>query len=244
MMDLFLVSLLLWTDSVNLPNRRHSALYLQNVNLQPCFYRRSISDWLKPIYVLYVICPLRYALQDMDKFSLKDSGRGDSEAGDSDCDMGRESPVDRLLLGEGFSDLIHLEMHHRLHPGELTVMWWCLHVSPSDSFAFLTTTCEIGLTQLSHKANNFYSSTSQSTITSARGAKLHLSIILSCDKKSYFSDGFSLGLSNFGPIELTEEHTILIPDLSFSDSETKSERPNSKEWAENFLLPPDHTRHN
>lgn len=60
----------------------------------------------------------RYALQDMDKFSLKDSGRGDSEAGDSDCDMGRESPVDRLLLGEGFSDLIHLEMH-RLHPGEL-----------------------------------------------------------------------------------------------------------------------------
>uniref|UniRef100_A0A8C7WM79 Protocadherin 18a n=1 Tax=Oryzias sinensis TaxID=183150 RepID=A0A8C7WM79_9TELE len=58
----------------------------------------------------------RYALQDMDKFSLKDSGRGDSEAGDSDCDMGRESPVDRLLLGEGFSDLMHLEMHHRLHP--------------------------------------------------------------------------------------------------------------------------------
>ncbi|XP_057700777.1 protocadherin-18a isoform X2 [Corythoichthys intestinalis] len=58
----------------------------------------------------------RYALQDMDKFSLKDSGRGDSEAGDSDCEMGRESPVDRLLLGEGFSDLIHLEMHPRLHP--------------------------------------------------------------------------------------------------------------------------------
>uniref|UniRef100_A0A8C5FJT6 Protocadherin 18a n=1 Tax=Gadus morhua TaxID=8049 RepID=A0A8C5FJT6_GADMO len=47
----------------------------------------------------------RYALQDMDKFSLKDSGRGDSEAGDSDYDMGRESPVDRLILGEGFSDL-------------------------------------------------------------------------------------------------------------------------------------------
>lgn len=61
----------------------------------------------------------------MDKFSLKDSGRGDSEAGDSDCDMGRESPVDRLLLGEGFSDLIHLEMHHRLHPGEFLVFFSC-----------------------------------------------------------------------------------------------------------------------
>lgn len=73
------------------------------------------------VFVMFVVLmiSLRYALQDMDKFSLKDSGRGDSEAGDSDCDMGRESPVDRLLLGEGFSDLIHLEMHHRLHPGEL-----------------------------------------------------------------------------------------------------------------------------
>ncbi|XP_007543197.1 protocadherin-18b isoform X4 [Poecilia formosa] len=39
----------------------------------------------------------RYALNEMDKFSLKDSGRGDSEAGDSDYEPGRESPVDRLL---------------------------------------------------------------------------------------------------------------------------------------------------
>ncbi|KAM9741300.1 protocadherin-18b isoform 1-T1 [Menidia menidia] len=46
----------------------------------------------------------RYALNEMDKFSLKDSGRGDSEAGDSDYEPGRESPMDRLL-GEGFAEL-------------------------------------------------------------------------------------------------------------------------------------------
>uniref|UniRef100_A0A3P9NAL1 Protocadherin 18b n=1 Tax=Poecilia reticulata TaxID=8081 RepID=A0A3P9NAL1_POERE len=46
----------------------------------------------------------RYALNEMDKFSLKDSGRGDSEAGDSDYEPGRESPVDRLL-GEAFTEL-------------------------------------------------------------------------------------------------------------------------------------------
>lgn len=56
----------------------------------------------------------RYALQDMDKFSLKDSGRGDSEAGDSDYDLGRDSPIDRLL-GEGFSDLFVTD-NHRFHP--------------------------------------------------------------------------------------------------------------------------------
>ncbi|KAJ3588506.1 hypothetical protein NHX12_012098, partial [Muraenolepis orangiensis] len=39
----------------------------------------------------------QYALNEMDKFSLKDSGRGDSEAGDSDYEPGRESPLDRLL---------------------------------------------------------------------------------------------------------------------------------------------------
>lgn len=58
----------------------------------------------------------RYALNEMDKFSLKDSGRGDSEAGDSDYDPGRESPMDRLL-GEAFTDLYSSSGQHRLHAG-------------------------------------------------------------------------------------------------------------------------------
>lgn len=53
----------------------------------------------------------------MDKFSLKDSGRGDSEAGDSDYEPGRESPMDRLL-GEGFSELYTGDgRQHRPHAG-------------------------------------------------------------------------------------------------------------------------------
>ncbi|XP_005942683.1 protocadherin-18 isoform X1 [Haplochromis burtoni] len=56
----------------------------------------------------------RYALNEMDKFSLKDSGRGDSEAGDSDYEPGRESPMDRLL-GEGFTEIYAPDGHHRAH---------------------------------------------------------------------------------------------------------------------------------
>ncbi|XP_031670755.1 protocadherin-18-like isoform X2 [Oncorhynchus kisutch] len=73
----------------------------------------------------------RYALQDMDKFSLKDSGRGDSDAGDSDYDMGRESPIDRLL-GDGFSELYHLDMLHRLHPAMRLCTEECRVLGHSD----------------------------------------------------------------------------------------------------------------
>lgn len=60
--------------------------------------------------------PFRYALNEMDKFSLKDSGRGDSEAGDSDYEPGRESPMDRLL-GEGFTEIYAPDGQHRPHAG-------------------------------------------------------------------------------------------------------------------------------
>ncbi|XP_060720721.1 protocadherin-18a isoform X1 [Tachysurus vachellii] len=53
----------------------------------------------------------RYTLPDLDKFSLKDSGRGDS---DSDGELGRDSPIDRLL-GDGFSELFHIDTHSRVH---------------------------------------------------------------------------------------------------------------------------------
>lgn len=62
------------------------------------------------------VSPCRYALNEMDKFSLKDSGRGDSEAGDSDYDPGRESPMDRLL-GEGFTEIYAHDGQHRTHAG-------------------------------------------------------------------------------------------------------------------------------
>lgn len=69
-------------------------------------------EWIKSTSVS--LC--RYALNEMDKFSLKDSGRGDSEAGDSDYDLGRESPMDRLL-GEGFTEIYAPDGQHRTHAG-------------------------------------------------------------------------------------------------------------------------------
>ncbi|XP_072291831.1 protocadherin-18b isoform X2 [Eucyclogobius newberryi] len=73
----------------------------------------------------------RYALNEMDKFSLKDSGRGDSEAGDSDYEPGRESPMERLL-GEGFSEAYGHDGPHRPHAGMRLCTEECRVLGHSD----------------------------------------------------------------------------------------------------------------
>ncbi|XP_007906331.1 protocadherin-18 [Callorhinchus milii] len=47
----------------------------------------------------------RAVAQDVDRTSLKDSGHGESEAGDSDCETGHDTPLEQLLEA-GFSDLL------------------------------------------------------------------------------------------------------------------------------------------
>ncbi|XP_053533680.1 protocadherin-18a isoform X1 [Ictalurus punctatus] len=70
----------------------------------------------------------RYTLPDLDKFSLKDSGRGDS---DSDGELGRDSPIDRLL-GDGFSELFHVDTHSRVHSGMKLCTEECRVLGHSD----------------------------------------------------------------------------------------------------------------
>ncbi len=88
----------------------HFPLQFSNniVNVYPVFCEKCIKS------LCVSLC--RYALNEMDKFSLKDSGRGDSEAGDSDYEPGRESPMDRLL-GEGFTEIYAPDGQHRTHAG-------------------------------------------------------------------------------------------------------------------------------
>lgn len=88
-----------------------------NLIIHQCGVFISVLILLAVIHVsnlLLAFC--RYALNEMDKFSLKDSGRGDSEAGDSDYEPGRESPMDRLL-GEGFTEIYAPDGQHRAHAG-------------------------------------------------------------------------------------------------------------------------------
>nr|XP_061792742.1 protocadherin-18-like [Nerophis lumbriciformis] len=73
----------------------------------------------------------RYALNEMDKFSLKDSGRGDSDAGDSDYEPGRDSPLDRLL-GEGLAEIYIPDVHHRVHAGMRLCTEECRVLGHSD----------------------------------------------------------------------------------------------------------------
>ncbi|KAF7686626.1 protocadherin-18a isoform X2 [Silurus meridionalis] len=70
----------------------------------------------------------RYTLPELDKFSLKDSGRGDS---DSDGELGRDSPIDRLL-GDGFSELFHIDTHSRVHSGMKLCTEECRVLGHSD----------------------------------------------------------------------------------------------------------------
>lgn len=190
-MDLFVISVL-YEDTSTPPADQTGRFQLSSVKCESHFFQ---------VCNLVLTISSRYALQDMDKFSLKDSGRGDSEAGDSDCDMGRESPVDRLLLGEGFSDLIHLEMHHRLHPGELmplsqsgcTLQCCCLFIILFFC-TFLSMTYQIGSTQLSHIPNTLSSCTPRPPSTLAPRPRIR-------------DDTFQ------------KTHTILTPHLSRNESD-------------------------
>ncbi|XP_028316041.1 protocadherin-18 isoform X2 [Gouania willdenowi] len=98
----------------------------------------------------------RYALNEMDKFSLKDSGRGDSEAGDSDYEPGRESPLDRLLV-EGFSDgYVRNGQHRPPHAAMRHCTEECRVLGHSDQCWMPPLTCPASSSTSSDYRSNLY----------------------------------------------------------------------------------------